>query len=77
MMEAASTSETLVNFYQTTRRNIPGESHLRTRRPKNLKSHKSDHFFSSVWSDLLKYHYMSPVMCVCVCVCVRQRGKWS
>jgi hypothetical protein len=28
MMEAASTSETSVNFYQTTRRNIPGDSHL-------------------------------------------------
>jgi hypothetical protein len=28
MMEAASTSETLVNFYQTTRRNIPEDSHL-------------------------------------------------
>jgi hypothetical protein len=25
MMEAASTSETSVNFYQTTRRNISGE----------------------------------------------------
>jgi hypothetical protein len=28
MMEAASTSETLVNFYQTTRRNNPEDSHL-------------------------------------------------
>jgi hypothetical protein len=28
MMEAASTSETSVNFYQTTRRNIPEDSHL-------------------------------------------------
>jgi hypothetical protein len=26
--EAASTSETLVNFYQTTRRNSPEDSHL-------------------------------------------------
>jgi hypothetical protein len=39
MMEAASTSETLVNFYQTTRRNNPEDSHLRTRRRENLKSH--------------------------------------
>jgi hypothetical protein len=28
-MEAVSTSETSVNFYQTTRRNIPEDSHLR------------------------------------------------
>jgi hypothetical protein len=28
MMEAARTSETSVNFYQTTRRNIPEDSHL-------------------------------------------------
>jgi hypothetical protein len=27
MIEAASTSETSVNFYQTTRRNIPEDSH--------------------------------------------------
>jgi hypothetical protein len=28
MMEAANTSETSVNFYQTTRCNIPADSHL-------------------------------------------------
>jgi hypothetical protein len=28
VMEAASTSETLVNFYQTTRRNNPQDNHL-------------------------------------------------
>jgi hypothetical protein len=28
MMEAVSTSETPVNFYQTTLRNIPEDSHL-------------------------------------------------
>jgi hypothetical protein len=28
MMKAARTSETLVNFYQTTRRNNPEDSHL-------------------------------------------------
>jgi hypothetical protein len=39
MMEAAKTSETSVNFYQTTRRNILEDSHLHTRRRKNLKSH--------------------------------------
>jgi hypothetical protein len=38
MMEAASTSEMSVNFYQTTRRNNPEVSHLHTRRRENLKS---------------------------------------
>jgi hypothetical protein len=39
MMEAASTSETSVNFYQTTRRNIPEDTHLHTLSRQNLKSH--------------------------------------
>jgi hypothetical protein len=39
MMEAASTSKTLVNFYQTTQRNIPEDSHLQTRCCEDLKSH--------------------------------------
>jgi hypothetical protein len=39
MMEAARTSETLVNFYQTTRRYNPKDSHLRTHRRENLKSY--------------------------------------
>jgi hypothetical protein len=37
MMEAASTSETSVNFYRTTRRYNPEDSHLHTRRRENLK----------------------------------------
>jgi hypothetical protein len=36
MMEAVSTSETSVNLYQTTRCNIPEDSHLHTRRRENL-----------------------------------------
>jgi hypothetical protein len=32
MMEAARTSETLVNFYQTLQRYNPEDSHLRTHR---------------------------------------------
>jgi hypothetical protein len=39
VMEAASTSETSVNLYQTARRNNPDDSHLHTRRRENLKSH--------------------------------------
>jgi hypothetical protein len=39
MMEAARTSETLVNCYQTTRRYNPEDSHLHTHRRDNLKSY--------------------------------------
>jgi hypothetical protein len=39
MMEAASTSETSVNFYQTTRRYNPEDSHLHARRSENHKSY--------------------------------------
>jgi hypothetical protein len=39
MMEAARTSETLVNFYQTTRHYNPEDSHLCTHRRENLKSY--------------------------------------
>jgi hypothetical protein len=39
MMEAARTSETLVNFYQTTRRYNPEDSHLRHHRREKLKSY--------------------------------------
>jgi hypothetical protein len=42
MMEASSTSETSVNFYQTTRRNNPEDSHLYTRRRENLKAHGNE-----------------------------------
>jgi hypothetical protein len=38
MVAAASASETSVNFYQTTRRNNPEDSHLRIRRRENLTS---------------------------------------
>jgi hypothetical protein len=37
MMEAASTPETSVSFYQTARRNNPEDSHRHTRRRENLK----------------------------------------
>jgi hypothetical protein len=40
MMEAVSTSETSVNFYQTTRCNNPEDSDLLARRRENLKSHR-------------------------------------
>jgi hypothetical protein len=43
MMEAASISETSVNFYPTTRRNIPEDSHLYIFRRDNLKFHPISH----------------------------------
>jgi hypothetical protein len=39
MMEAARTSETLANFYQTTRRYNPEDSHLCTHCREILKSY--------------------------------------
>jgi hypothetical protein len=39
MMEAASTLETSVKFYQTIRYYNPEDSHLHTRRLENLKSY--------------------------------------
>jgi hypothetical protein len=39
VMEAARTSETLVNFYQTTRCYNPEDSNLYTHRRENLKSY--------------------------------------
>jgi hypothetical protein len=39
VMEAVSMWETSVNFYEKTRRNIPEDSQLHTRRRENLKTH--------------------------------------
>jgi hypothetical protein len=39
-MDAVNSSETSVNIYQTTRHNIPDDSHLHSRRRENLKSHQ-------------------------------------
>jgi hypothetical protein len=39
MMEAVSTFEMSANFYRTTQRNIPEDSHHHTRRREKLKSH--------------------------------------
>jgi hypothetical protein len=38
IIRAMSIYETSVNFYQTTQRNNPEDSHLNTRRRENLKS---------------------------------------
>jgi hypothetical protein len=47
MMKTVCPSETSVNFYQTTRRNVPGDSHLCTRRRENLISHLRNSYLTS------------------------------
>jgi hypothetical protein len=47
MMEAVSTSETSVNFYETTLPNIPEDRYLHTRRRKNPKYHKVFYIFNA------------------------------
>jgi hypothetical protein len=53
MMVAASTSETSVNAYQTTRRYNPEDSHLHTRRRENLRSYLYfSNFLGTVFKEL-------------------------
>jgi hypothetical protein len=52
--EAARTPETLVNFYQTSRRYIPEDSHLHTHRRENLKSY-SVYLLIPIHIKILKY----------------------
>jgi hypothetical protein len=47
--DAASISETLVNFYEATRRNNPEDSHLHTRYHEKLKSYQF-YIFSSAFN---------------------------
>jgi hypothetical protein len=53
MMEAARTSETLVNFYQTTRHYNPEESHLHTDCCENPISYTIINSFTTV-ADTIK-----------------------
>jgi hypothetical protein len=52
MMETVSTSETSVNFYQTTRRLCREDSHLYTRRRENLKSHHKIKFVQQPFVEI-------------------------
>jgi hypothetical protein len=52
MMEAASTSETSVNFYQTTWRFNPEDSHLHNHHHDKLKSYITKLYFCIVISSL-------------------------
>jgi hypothetical protein len=52
MLEAASSSETLVNFCQTTWRYNPQDSHLRTHHRENLKFY----YVKNIWK--LQYYFL-------------------
>jgi hypothetical protein len=61
MMEAASTSETSVNFYQATQHNNPEDSHLHTYCRENLKSHYEMDvqvsFIEKTFREFSPYHH--------------------
>jgi hypothetical protein len=57
MMEAASTSETMVNFYQTTLRYNPEDSHLRTHRREKIKSYFVSILFALLVDLLVRRHH--------------------
>jgi hypothetical protein len=55
MMEAACTSETSINFYQTFWCNNPEDSHRHTRCCENLKSHSGKKFASKAFEVATLY----------------------
>jgi hypothetical protein len=63
MMEAVSTTETLVIIYQTKRRNIPQDSRLRTNRRENLKSHRKPRSLYNHSYTMDKFHKSSNSNC--------------
>jgi hypothetical protein len=60
IMEAASTSETSVNFHQTVWHNNPEDSHLRIRRSEDLKSrvHLVTHLLIFIFLIILTREYV-------------------
>jgi hypothetical protein len=65
MMEAANTSESLVNLSQKTRRNNPEDSHLHTHRRESLKSYYINVprlLFSSVFREIKKQQLLKQII---------------
>jgi hypothetical protein len=66
-MEAARTSETLVNVYQTTQHYNPEDSHLRTHRRENIKSYLYKMFEFAMKNNIVlclpshSTHYLQPL----------------
>jgi hypothetical protein len=59
IMTASNTSETSVNFYQTTQNYNPGHTHLHTRRRENLKSHVPYIVYLDETFRLLSVHFLN------------------
>jgi hypothetical protein len=60
MMEAVRTSETSVNLNVTTRRYIPEDCKLHTRRRENLKSYRINDFLTFLeMDDTCSFQYSS------------------
>jgi hypothetical protein len=75
MKEAASTSEMSVNFYQTTRRNNPEDSHLYIRRRENLKSYLISQILDTIFTQnkVAKYAYNYFDFKVINTICIPQK----
>jgi hypothetical protein len=56
IMDAARTSETLVNVYQTTQRDLPEDSHLHIHCCENLQFHRLHDVISILCCRLLLLH---------------------
>jgi hypothetical protein len=52
IIRAANTSETSVNYYQTTRRKNPQDNHLLSRRRENLKSQQGKQSVLQVYATV-------------------------
>jgi hypothetical protein len=62
MMEAARTSETLLNFYQTTRRYNPEDSHLLTQMLLGRQKHGSVHLTAvTKYKVAVLYKQLTPI----------------
>jgi hypothetical protein len=61
----------LVEVYQTTRRNNPEDKHLHTRSRENLKSHKIKHRDRVTYSDVMT------AITICVCFFRRYSLLWD
>jgi hypothetical protein len=67
MMEAASTSEALVNLYQTTRCYNPEDSNLHTHRRENLKSYLVSYRFNTNSQLPWKLKICRVLLCFLLC----------